>query len=345
MLFLELNHLNCKSYLIGCEATRNAAIVDPLRERVDRYLAVLGYHGMRLELVIDTHTHADHVTGAFELSDLTGAPVAMHRRAPAPHVKLHVDDGDVVPVGDAKVSVLYTPGHTPDSICLFVADRVLTGDTLLIHGTGRADFAGGDAGAQYDSITKKLFALPDSTLVFPAHDYRGHSHSTIGDEKRSNPRVAAKTREAYVEFMNNLGLPLPDKIQEALQSNQAAITDQAMAFPTLAQLNQVRLLSPAEVNDRVRAPNPPLIVDVREQEEYRGELGHIPGARLIPLRELPERAAELAAFKDKPVITICRAGVRSTTAAAILIGLGFERVWNMKGGMLDWNEAHLPVER
>jgi len=259
---------------------------------------------------------------------------------------MHLEDGQRLIVGDFELKVLYTPGHTPDSISLYAEDRVLTGDCLLIHGTGRADFAGGDAGEQYDSITGKLFALPDSTLVYPAHDYRGHTCSTIGEEKGSNPRVAGRSREAYVDLMNNLGLPLPEGIQEALQPNQTEIEAAAINFPTLAQLNVVRQLLPAEVAGRVEGTAAPLLLDVREPDEYIGELGHIAGARLIPLRELPARAeAELAPFKDADVVVICRAGVRSVTAAAILTGLGFQKVCSMKGGMLDWNDSRLPVER
>jgi len=222
---------------------------------------------------------------------------------------------------------------------------VFTGDVLLIHGTGRCDFAGGDPGQGYDAITGKLFALPAETLVFPAHDYRGHTQSTIGEEQHSNPRVAGRSREAYVDLMNNLGLPLPDGIQEALQPNQSEIDASAIKFPDLAQLNQVRQLEPAEVFARVNGPNSPLVIDVREEEEFRGELGHIPGAQRIGLRELSEHAAEIDQHKHREIIAVCRVGVRSTTAAAILTALGFEHVCNMKGGMLDWNDAHLPVER
>src|SRR5215467_11562317 len=150
MFFRELNRGNCKTYLVGCERTRKAALIDPIKDRVDRYLAALAYHGYRLEYAIDTHTHADHRAAAWDLRELAQARVVMHRRA-----------------------------------------------------TGRADFAGGDPGAQYDSITGKLFALPDATVVYPAHDYRGQTHTTIGEEKRANPRIAGRTRAAYVELMNN----------------------------------------------------------------------------------------------------------------------------------------------
>jgi sulfur dioxygenase len=346
MSFRELNNTKCKTYLLTSESTMRAAIVDPIKDRVERYLGVLAYHKLQLELIIDTHTHADHRSGAHELSLLTDAPVAMHRRAPAPHVTIHVDDGQLLEVGDFEIKVLYTPGHTPDSISLFAQDRVCTGDCLLIHGTGRADFAGGDAGEQYDSISQKLFTLPGATLVFPAHDYRGHTQSTIAEEKTSNPRLAGRSRVQYVDLMNNLGLPLPDGIQEALQPNQSEIEASTMHFPTLAQLNSVRQLTAGEVAARLAGSAAPVLLDVREPEEFTGELGHIPGARMIPLRELPERAAtELAPIKDRDIVVVCRAGVRSTTAAAILAGLGFDHVSNLKGGMLDWNDARLPVER
>jgi len=247
-----------------------------------------------------------------------------------------VQDGEKLTVGEIVMSVLHTPGHTPDGISLYARDRVFTGDTILIHGTGRADFAGGDPGMQYDSITQKLFSLPDETLLYPAHDYRGHVSSTVGEEKKNNPRLAGRSRDEYVELMNNLNLPLPDKIQEALQMNQTAIEDDSVHFPSLSQLNDIQQLTPDELRRRLRSPRRPFLVDVREPEEYDGDLGHIPGSVLIPLRELGARVGELSAYKDGDVVVICRAGVRSATGAAMLAGLGFEHVFNLKGGMLDW---------
>ncbi|HUY38766.1 MAG TPA: MBL fold metallo-hydrolase [Candidatus Binataceae bacterium] len=345
MVLLELNHAKCKCYLIASRAARKAALVDPRREEIARYLGVLAYYGFALEFVFDTHTHADHRSGAAELSDLTGAPLVMHRRAPSPHVAIHVEDGQTLAVGEVVLRVIYTPGHTPDSISLVAEDRVLTGDCLMIHGTGRADFADGDAGQQYDSITGKLFALPDATVVLPAHDYRGHKQSTIGEEKQSNPRLLGKTRAQYVALMNNLGLPLPDGIQEALQPNQSEVDAGQIKFPNLAQLEAVRQLTPAELRDRIASANPPVLIDVRGADEFSGELGHIGGALLAPLAELADRAGELMQFRDRDVVAICRVGVRSTTGAAILTGLGFERVWNLRGGMLEWADAGMPVKR
>jgi sulfur dioxygenase len=345
MLFRELNRGKCKTYLIGCEKTRAAALIDPLKDNVTRYLAVLAYYQCRLEMVIDTHTHADHRSGTWEIRDLTDARIVMERHAPAPHVDMHVEDGQTLSVGEVRLKAFHTPGHTPDSISLYAGDRVFTGDTLLIRGTGRADFAGGDPAAQYESIVGKLFTLPDATLVYPAHDYRGNTCSTIGDEKRLNPRLAGRSRDDYVKLMTNLGLPLPDKIQEALQPNETGIDDDSLKFPDLAQLNHVLQLTPGEIRLKLAAGDPPLMLDVRETDEFVGELGHIAGSRLIPLKELPARAEELAEARHHEIIAVCRAGVRSTTAAAILTALGFERVSNLKGGMIAWNEAGLPVER
>jgi len=345
LFFPELNRGKCKTYLVACEHTRKALLIDPVRENISRYLAFLAYQQLRLDGIVDTHTHADHPTASFQLRELTQARLIMHRRAPVPAVDQHVEQGDTIEVGDSALKVLYTPGHTPDSISLYAGDRVYTGDVLLIGGTGRADFAGGDAGQQYDAITQKLFALPDETLVYPAHDYRGNTHSTIGQEKKTNPRIAGRTREQYVALMASLNFPMPDKIQEVLQPNQSAIDDDKTKFPDLTELNKVRQLAAPEVHAMLGSTSPPFLLDVREPSEYRGELGHIPGSVLVPLRELAARTGELEAQRGRPIVAVCRSGVRSTTAAAMLYGLGFERVYNLKDGMIDWNDRRLPVER
>ncbi len=346
MLLRELNRSKCKTYLIACERDRVAALVDPVRDRIDRYLAMLAYLQLRLEAVIDTHTHADHRTGCFEVGDLTGATVIMHRSAPAPRVDRHVSDGDTLALGSLTLRFVATPGHTPDGLSIVVDDTVFTGDTLLIRGTGRADFPGGDAGAQYDSIVGKLFALPDHTVVLPAHDYRGNTSSTIGEERRLNPRLAGQTRESYVALMASLQLPLPDRIQEVLQPNQSALDDDALRFPTLAQLNEVRQIPAGALNEMLSWQAPPRVIDVREQSEFHGELGHVPGAELIPLRTLAGRALELLEpGAHDHIVVVCRSGVRSSTAAAILTSLGFEEVSNLKGGMLAWRDLGLPVQQ
>ena len=343
--FPELNRGKCKTYLVACEQTRRAMLIDPVREHLSRYLAFLAYQRLSLDAIVDTHTHADHPTAAFQLRELTAARLVMHRRAPVPAVDAHVEHGDRIAFGEAALQVLYTPGHTPDSISLYAGDRVFTGDVLLIGGTGRADFAGGDAGQQYDSITQKLFTLPDDTLVYPAHDYRGNTHSTIGREKAANPRIAGRSREQYIALMASLNFPMPEKIQEVLQPNQSAIDDDRTRFPDLAELNRVRQLDAGAVAAMLQDAHPPLLLDVREPNEYDGPLGHIEGSVLIPLRELAARAAELEPHRERDIVAVCRSGVRSTTAAAMLCGMGFERVYNLKDGMVEWNDRRLPVAR
>lgn len=343
MYIKQLNDGVCKTYLVACEETGKTLLIDPKKDYLDRYLALLAYKGYELDAVVDTHTHADHATCCFILNDLVDVRIIMARRSPVPRVTEHVDDDEEISIGNLKLKVLITPGHTPDSLSLYIDGYVFTGDCLLIGGTGRCDFAGGDAGEQYDSITQKIFTLPDDTVVFPAHDYRGNTESTVGAEKTGNPRLAGKTRQEYIDLMNSMDFPLPEKIQEVLLPNQTAIDDDQTKFPDLAQLNDVRQLTIEQVKKYLEGETKPLLLDVREEDEYTGELGHIEGSILIPLSELSAKAEDLD--KTKMVICICRAGVRSTTAAAILTGLGFENVSNLKDGMLEWSDKGHAVQK
>jgi len=344
MLFFELNNIQCKSYLIADLESGEAAIVDPIDSNIDRYLAVLAYHNLKLKFVADTHTHADHRSACTAIRKLTKCQVMMHESSPQPSVDARYSDGDELSIGSIPVKVLHTPGHTPDSVSFYVNnDRVLTGDVILIQGTGRSDFAGGDASEQYDSITNKIFTLPDDTLLFPGHDYRGNTESTVGSEKATNPRIAGKTREEYIEIMDNLNLPLPERIQEVLQINQSEVDDDRIKFPLVAELNKVLQMAPESVKERMNTDT--LILDVREKHEVSGELGHITGSRWLPIANLAESLEELEPMKEKEIIIVCRSGARSTTAAAVLRGLGFSNVKNLKGGMLAWNKQGFPVER
>jgi len=341
----ELNGGQCKCYLVACPETRRAILVDPHAEYIDRYIALLAYRDLALDLLIDTHTHADHLSGTRMLKQLLDTPVAQHVKAPIPSVDRHVEDGDEIACGKLRIKVLHTPGHTPDSVSLHLDGYVLTGDVLLVGGTGRADFAGGDAGEQYDSITGRLFTLPDDTIVLPGHDYRGNTSSTIGAEKRGNPRIAGKSRQQYIELMDSIEFPLPGKIQEVLQPNQSAIDDDGIDFPDLAQLNAVRQRDAATVHDQLADADAPRIIDVREESEFSGELGHIPGSTLIPLKRVQYEIENQASDKHDPIVIVCRSGVRSTTAAALLTGMGYTRVSNLRGGMLAWRDAGFDVER
>lgn len=368
--------------------TRRAALIDAEEKFVDRYLALLAYHGLQLEFLIETHTHADHISCARMMRRLTGtgtaseARLVMHAKSPNPHVQLHVQHSDLLKLGpNINLRVLETPGHTPDSISLYAAkaSRVFTGDALLIGGTGRTDFAGGSPGDSYDSITQHLFTLPDETTVLPAHDYRGNTSSSIGHEKQYNPRVANATREQYIETMQNLALPLPEKIMEALQVNIAAVDDQSQLVPRYSQLAEVRQMAPVALDAALSAheadelaTDKPFIIDVREPFEVCGlpsendmtegdmanfraqllegnypsflthpealdnHLAHRYHGLYIPVCQLPANAEVLD--KDRHIVLVCRAGIRSSTAAAILTALGFPKVSNLKGGLLAWTD-------
>ena len=221
---------------------------------------------------------------------------------------------------------------------------VLTGDTLFIGGSGRTDFPGGDAGAQFDAVTQRLFRLPDETVVWPGHDYKGRTSSTVGHERGTNPRFLGKTREAYIETMANLGLGLPDRIHDVLQVNQSGFEAEEVAFPRFDEVAVVPELEPAGLARSLRNGAGPLLLDVREPEEFVGELGHIEGAILVPLDGLEHRLPKLAGYVDREVVVVCRAGARSATAVAMLKRAGFGGVRNLRGGMLAWARASLPVQ-
>ena len=207
------------SYLLGDAGRGEAVIVDPVREQAARDLALTTELRLRVVYILETHVHADHVTGARALKAQTGAQTVVSLHCGASGFDRLLEDGDVIVFGDQVIRAISTPGHTPGSTCYLWHDRLLTGDTLLIGGCGRTDFQFGDAGALYDSITMRLFTLPDDTLVYPGHDYRGRWVSTIGEEKLTNPRLANVSREQFVEIMRNLDLPHPKRIAEAVPAN------------------------------------------------------------------------------------------------------------------------------
>lgn len=207
------------TYIIGDADRGEAIVIDPVRENVERDLSVIGGAGMRLTCILETHVHADHITGARALRQRTGATTGVSAHCGASGFDRMFDHGDVVVFGNEVVRVIATPGHTPGSSCFLWRDRIMTGDTLLIGGCGRTDFQNGDAGAMYDSITTRLFTLPDDTLVYPGHDYRGRRVSTIAEEKATNPRLAGKSRDEFIELMRNLHLPQPLRIAEAVPAN------------------------------------------------------------------------------------------------------------------------------
>ena len=207
------------TYLIASGKGREAVIIDPVIEHTDRYLTLIDQLGIRLVRAMDTHVHADHITALGSLREKTDCITNLGEQTDADCVSETFKDGDVINVDGIKIKTLHTPGHTNDSYSFVMDDRVFTGDTLLIRGSGRTDFQAGNAGDSWDSITGKLFVLPDDTLVYPAHDYKGWTVSSLGEEKHFNPRLAGKTREEYIEIMNNLNLPDPKMMDVAVPAN------------------------------------------------------------------------------------------------------------------------------
>ncbi len=339
----EINRTNCKSYLL-VRGTK-AALVDPVREGLVAYAALLRERELELVMVLETHMHADHLMLNRVAKEALGAPFLMHRDSPSPLVDRHIDEGSELSLGDESILVWHTPGHTPDSVCFLTRDAVLTGDTLLIGGSGRTDFPGGDAGAQYDAVVGRLFALPDETVVWPAHDYKGHTSSTIGTEKRTNPRFVKRTRAQYIEVMANLGLPFPDKIQQSLQVNQSGFEADEVSFPLVTDAACIPGVNALSLAERLNSDAPPVVVDVREPEEFTSDLGHVRGSILVPLDALEQRLPKLHGYSERELVMVCRAGARSATAAAMLKRAGFRHVVNLEGGMLAWRLQGLPVER
>jgi glyoxylase-like metal-dependent hydrolase (beta-lactamase superfamily II)/rhodanese-related sulfurtransferase len=340
MLLEQIATGGCRSYLVGCPDTCAAAVIDPEVSQADRYLALAAKDGLRIRYVIDTHTHADHFSGTRLLAQQLHVPVVMHRASTAPQVDMRVDDGDMVVVGKLRLQVLHTPGHTRDSMCLVAEDRVFTGDTLLIGGTGRTDLPTGDSGALYDSLFGKLLKLDPALQVYPAHEYKGRSHSTIGAELADNPRLQVADREAFIALMGNLNLGMPTHITEALRTNLSGGKTVAQMLADAAAL--VPFMSMAQLKARIeRADEDLIVLDVREREAYQA--AHIPGAQLLPRGQLELRVNQDLPDPTRRIVTCCELGRISTLAAATLREMGFQRAVALDGGMQAWREAGYPT--
>ncbi len=336
VIFESLAAGGCQSYLLGCSDSCAAILIDPEISLIDRYLALAARHGLRIHHLIDTHTHADHFSATQELARQLNAPVAMHRASPAPFVDLRLDDGEMLIVGKLRLQVLHTPGHTRDSICLTVEDRVFTGDTLLIGATGRTDLPSGDPEALYDSLFDRLLKLDPSLKVHPAHEYKNRGHSSIAQELAGNPRLQVRERGAFVEMMRNLNLSMPTHVTEALRTNMSGGKTVAQMLAEAAAT--VPFMSLAELQARAAAGLGEMIVlDVRERDAY--EAGHVPGARHLPRGQLELRVNQDLPDPTRRIVSCCEFGRISTLATATLRTMGYRRAVALDGGMKAWREA------
>ncbi len=324
------------SYLLASRQGGEALIVDPVLEKVDRYLTLMRELDLRLVKAVDTHLHADHITGLGALRDRTRCITVMGEQSKVDVVSMRIAEGDRLDIEGISLDVMYTPGHTDDSYSFVLGDRVFTGDTLLIRGTGRTDFQNGDARMQYDSL-QRLLRLPDDTLVFPAHDYKGDTVSTIGEERRHNPRLQVSCRDEYVALMANLNLPDPKMMDVAVPANmqqgllQAEIARRGWA---IAPAEAAALLGRRDV----------AVVDLRERRE-REKHGLIPGTLHAPYPDLQQNLGpggvlhELATATGKRLVFFCAFGERSAMAVQAAQDAGISTACHIEGGMSAWKAA------
>ena len=330
------------SYLLASRRGGEALIIDPVIDRVDRYLQLLRELDVKLVKAVDTHLHADHITGLGALRDRTHCITVMGERSRVDVVSMRLGDGDRLEIEGVELEVLYTPGHTDDSYCFRMADRVFTGDTLLIRGTGRTDFQNGDARAQYQSIFGRLLTLPDETLVFPGHDYKGDTVSTIGEERRCNPRLQVKSVDEYVELMRNLKLASPKMMDVAVPANMKVGLQQqdiAQRGWALTAEQAVAILGQPDV----------VLIDLRERAE-RERHGTIPGSLHVPYPSLLESTGAggmlhaLAKSTGKRLLFYCAFGERSAMAVRAAQDAGLSSSCHVQGGLAAWKAAGGPLE-
>jgi sulfur dioxygenase len=329
------------TYLLASRHGGEALIIDPVLERVDRYIQLLRELDLRLVKAIDTHLHADHITGLEALRERTRCITVMGEQTKADVVSIRVGDGDRVGIEGLSLEALYTPGHTDDSYSYIMADRAFTGDTLLIRGTGRTDFQNGDPRAQYDSLFGRLLKLPDETMVYPAHDYKGDTVSTIGEEKAFNPRLQVKSVDEYVDLMSNLHLPNPQMMDVAVPANmRIGLAQQIVAGKGWA-------IGAEEAKNLLSQPDVTL-VDLREDQERRKH-GIIPGSLHVPYQDVEGSLKadgllqQLAKVAGKRLVFYCAFGERSAMAVQAAQAAGLATSRHIHGGMQAWQQAQGPL--
>jgi glyoxylase-like metal-dependent hydrolase (beta-lactamase superfamily II)/rhodanese-related sulfurtransferase len=329
------------SYLLASRRGGEAMIVDPVLEKVDRYLQLVNELDLKLVKAVDTHLHADHITGLGALRDRTHCITVMGEQSKVDVVSMRVADGDKLQIEGLTLDAIYTPGHTDDSYSFYMGDRVFTGDTLLIRGTGRTDFQNGDPRAQYESIFGRLLKLPDETLVFPAHDYKGDMVSTIAEERAFNPRLQVKSVDQYVDLMNNLNLPNPKMMDVAVPANMRVGLQQdeiARRGWSLSAREAMDLLGRTDL----------VFIDLREARE-RDRHGAIPGSLNAPYQDLQANVRpggmlhELVTASGKRPVFYCAFGERSAMAVQAAQDAGLKSACHIHGGLDAWKKATGPV--
>lgn len=337
------------TYLLGDAGSGDALLIDPVYEQVPRDLALLQELGLHLQATLDTHVHADHVTGAWRLSQRCGSRIGLAEAAGASGVNRPLRHGDRIDFGGRYLSVRATPGHTNGCLTYVLDDQSMafTGDSLLIRGCGRTDFQQGSPQQLFASVREQILTLPADCLLYPAHDYRGITVTSVAEERRFNPRLGGDVDVGdFTGHMTNLNLPHPKLMAVAVPANlrcgqpdaEASPQDTPDWAPLTLRFSGVWEIEPMSLLEHAAGLQ---IVDVREAPEFIDQLGHLPGARLVPLSQLMGRLDELD--PERPVVAVCRSGVRSAQASVLLTKAGFGKVANLAGGMLRWKSEGLPV--
>ncbi|MDO9315106.1 MAG: rhodanese-like domain-containing protein [Burkholderiaceae bacterium] len=344
------------TYLLGDSEAGEAVMIDPVFEHARRDAALLSELGLRLVATLDTHVHADHVTGAWLLKQRCGSRILLSESSAAINADRLLKHGDRVTFGSRHVEVRATPGHTSGCLTYVLDDHSMafTGDSLLIRGCGRTDFQQGSATSLYRSVHEQILSLPDRCLLYPGHDYRGLTVTSVAEEARYNPRLGGEINASdFAGYMNNLGLPHPKLMSIAVPANlrcgrpesDAALPADPEWAPLTSTFGGIWEIQPNELEERlVGDPSSDIqVIDVREPSEFSDQLGHIHGAHLLPLSQLTARLSEID--PARPVVTVCRSGARSAQASVLLGKSGFDKVANLAGGMLRWRAQALPVDQ
>lgn len=323
------------TYLIADPETKDAIIIDPVLEMVQRDYLLINELELNLKYILETHVHADHISASDQLRKLTGAKVGLSHAYATSCPDIALKDGQELQAGAITVQALSTPGHTNGCMTYKIGNMIFTGDVLLIRGCGRTDFQGGSSEKLYSSVREKLFQLGDNVYVYPAHDYKGFTHTTIGYEKKYNPRLNENiSKQQFKDIMSNLHLDFPKKIQEAVPANMnCGKTD------VVKNVDGIPTVSSESLHANMKRYK---IIDVRGRNEFIGELKHIPEAVLATLgTELDQKLNSLN--KEENMIFVCRSGKRSAEAVKQAIKFGMKHVYNLEGGMLRWNELNYPT--
>ncbi|NQU60836.1 MAG: MBL fold metallo-hydrolase [Rhodospirillales bacterium] len=329
------------TYLLASRRSGEALIIDPVVEKVGHYLQLMEELDVKLLKAIDTHVHADHITGLGELRDATRCVTVMGRESKVDMVSMRVNDGDSIEIENIELKAMYTPGHTDDSYCFALPDRIFTGDTLLIRGTGRTDFQNGSSIDAYESLFNKVLKLPDDTLVFPGHDYKGDTVSTIGEEKAFNPRLQVSSADDYAKIMDSLNLPDPQKMDISVPANLVIGYSAEDADPDHS-------VTPERAIERV-GYSETMFIDLREESE-RVRDGIIPGSVHMPYQNLRDNIkpggllAAIASNPDQELLLYCAYGERSQLALKEMQEAGLVNACGLSGGIDGWIKAGGPLD-